>query len=598
MASWAHFKFAEEWAHENPPGTTNLISPRYYSNLNYDLFVRLPVTAAQVLEVGCGAGVLGAAYLARNPGAIYTGVELNAAVAREAAEKLSRVIVGDIESEDVIVRLRALGTLFDLVVLGDVLEHLRDPWKTLRELKDLTMAGSICVTCVPNVAHWSLLVQQLNGRWDYADQGLLDHTHLRFFTYTSLDTAFKEAGWNVIDGTGRVFNKEDTERALAMFRPIAASLNIPADKLDMNLSAFQWVMRATNGPVRNALQVVGIGLAKLAGCNEARIDYPLATINTLPDMRATWGEETVKLPPGGPGVMIYQRRYFTDERIDKQVERLIQAGWVVVLDVDDDPTFKDWVDTDFYAFKRVHAITVSSERLAAAVRQWNPNVMVFPNAIFELPEQRNESLDKATLKVFFGALNRASDWEPIMDPVVDAALATTAKLEFVVVHDSEFFDRIPDSIAKVFYPTLSHQDYLRVLAGCDIALLPLADTEFNRMKSDLKLIECAACGVVPICAPTVYADNPDHAKLAVFADLPEAWGKAILNLCVDPLLRQNLLAEGYAYVKANRMHAHQAERRRQYYFRLRAELPSLEASRRKRMQSLTWRPNSSSLAEG
>ena len=290
------------------------MSNSYYSGVNPDLLARIPVTANRILEVGCGEGNFGRAYLARNPSAQYVGVELFKEAAYKAATYLSHVIVGDIEQPRTLVALDKVcgnGSI-DTLILGDVLEHLRDPWRVLAELRDRMAPGCTCIACIPNVCHWSILQQQLNG----------------------------------------------------------------------------------------------------------------------------------------------------------------------------------------------------------------------------------------------------------------------------------------ESIAKSFHATLGHLEYLTVLRTCDIALLPLADTEFNRLKSDLKLIECAACSVVAICSPTVYADNPDHAQLAIIASSPEDWRNAILRLCADSLLRQTLRNQGYAYVKAKRMHAYQARERQQYYSWLMAELPALEKSRQQRMQSLRWRPAS------
>ena len=569
------------------------MSTSYFLNVNVDLLTRLPVTARRVLEVGCGAGFLGAAYLARNPRAEYIGVELNAGAATAAAQRLSRVIIGDIESAEIVAQLSDLGISFDLVVLGDVIEHLRDPWKALRDLQALTAPGGVCVACVPNVAHWSVLVQQLQGRWNYTDDGLLDHTHLRFFTLATLWESFQQAGWTVVDAKSRIVKQEETDSALAAFRSLAKVLDIPGETIDLHLSAYQWVLRAINGPAVKPLQVVGVGLAKVAGCNEARIDYPLAALNTLPDIRAKWGELSVGFNSGEPGVMIFQRRYFNDATINKQIDSLIAAGFAVVLDVDDDPRGHEWVETDYYAFKRVHAVTVSTEALASMARFWNPNVAVFPNAVFQLPEPGTGSPPQRPPRIFFGALNREADWESMIESLIGAALECTPGIEFVVVHDRAFFDRIPPSISKVFHPTLSHDEYLDQLKTCDIALLPLADTEFNHMKSDLKLIECAACCVVAVCSPTVYGDNPDHAHFAQIARSPADWGNAIRQLCADPGLRQRMREQGYAYVKGQRMHAYQADERRRYYFALMEQLPALEQQRQQRMQVLKWRPENS-----
>ena len=166
----------------------------YYQNVNPDLLARVPLNARHILEVGCGNGNFARAVLARQPQAAYVGVELFAQAAQEAQGVLSHVVVGDVEQPATLAALDQVcarqGGGFDALVLGDVLEHLRDPWQVLAQLRERMVLGGTAVACVPNVAHWSLLQQQLCGRWDYAEQGLLDRTHVRFLRWRRCWTCF------------------------------------------------------------------------------------------------------------------------------------------------------------------------------------------------------------------------------------------------------------------------------------------------------------------------------------------------------------------------------------------------------------------------
>ena len=129
----------------------------------------------------------------------------------------------------------------------------------------------------------------------------------------------------------------------------------------------------------------------------------------------------------------------------------------------------------------------------------------------------------------------------------------------------------------------AYADYKAVLHGCDIALLPLADTAFNRLKSDIKLIECCAAGVVPICSSTVYGDDPRNAAVSVMVDRPQAFADALAALIADlPRLAQ-LRAAGRAYVAAERMHAYQVQAREAFYRQVVQDRAALELQRRERM---------------
>ena len=222
----------------------------YYRNVNQDLLNRIPANAKRVLEIGCGSGWMGAAFKARNPSTAYFGIELFETSAKEAEALLDGVICANIEQDFTLPS--KLAPNFDALVFGDVLEHLLDPWRTLRELRQYIEPGGSCVACIPNVAHWSLISGLLQGKWDYTDAGLLDRTHLRFFTVDSAIEMFQKTGWTVLDVAPRDFWPEQTEQALKALLPVATAFGAPEAKARLNMSAFQWLVRATNGPAADA----------------------------------------------------------------------------------------------------------------------------------------------------------------------------------------------------------------------------------------------------------------------------------------------------------------------------------------------------------
>ena len=183
-------------------------------------------------------------------------------------------------------------------------------------------------------------------------------------------------------------------------------------------------------------------------------------------------------------------------------------------------------------------------------------------------------------------MNRKADWLPIIEGVKQAALENKDSIEFVVVHDKEFYDALPDTVSKTFMPTLGIEKYTLVLATCDIALLPLNDTPFNRCKSDIKLIECASAKVAVICSDTVYATKPEHHEFVMFANTQEEWKEAISKLMKDSELRQTNVAKALSYVKAQRMHAYQAPKRLAYYQSLVQNRATLEQQRRERISAM------------
>jgi methionine biosynthesis protein MetW len=151
---------------------------------------------ARVLDVGCATGYLGAELTAR--GCAVVGVEADPAAARAAAAAAhcEQVVTGDVETADCRAALGGLAP-FDAVVCADVLEHLRDPWEALRFLATLLRPGGRAVLSLPNTGHWTARRAVLRGRFPYAEHGLFDRTHLRFFTRASARGLAAGAGLRV-----------------------------------------------------------------------------------------------------------------------------------------------------------------------------------------------------------------------------------------------------------------------------------------------------------------------------------------------------------------------------------------------------------------
>jgi 2-polyprenyl-3-methyl-5-hydroxy-6-metoxy-1,4-benzoquinol methylase len=151
---------------------------------------------ARTLDVGCATGYL-AAELAAARGATVVGVEADPSAAAAAAGVCERVVCGDVEAPDCRAELRALAP-FDALVCGDVLEHLRDPWDALAFLATLLRPGGRAAVSVPNVAHWTGRRALLRGRFPYAEHGLFDRTHLRFFTRAGARAFVAGAGLEIV----------------------------------------------------------------------------------------------------------------------------------------------------------------------------------------------------------------------------------------------------------------------------------------------------------------------------------------------------------------------------------------------------------------
>jgi SAM-dependent methyltransferase len=212
----------------------------YGAAANPDLLSRVPPGARLLLDVGCGAGGLGRGLRERGHAARLEGVEPDPTLAAHASRHYDAIHRLDIEAEAPPI---APGTL-DVLVYGDVLEHLRDPWGVLKRDAALLAPGGTLLVCVPNIEHWSFAARLLAGKWRYEEMGLFDRTHLRWFTRSAMQQAIEAAGLRAVDLAPRIFDKD---RALAFARAMAPGLQAigvdPNDWLKRSLP-LQYVWRA------------------------------------------------------------------------------------------------------------------------------------------------------------------------------------------------------------------------------------------------------------------------------------------------------------------------------------------------------------------
>ena len=174
------------------PERAAAFDPSYFDFARPEILALIPSTARRVLDVGCGAGRLGEALEARQSAQV-TGVELNEAAAETARGRLDEVLVGNVERRSVPFGADS----FDAVVCGDVLEHLRQPTEFLRTARTWLGAHGTLIASIPNVRHHSVVRGLLAGNWTYETAGLLDRTHLRFFTRRSIVQMFQDAGYQI-----------------------------------------------------------------------------------------------------------------------------------------------------------------------------------------------------------------------------------------------------------------------------------------------------------------------------------------------------------------------------------------------------------------
>ena len=171
----------------------NRRNARYYSHARVDLIRLIPPGTKKILEVGCGGGMTGKA-LREGGFERIVGIEINEEVAREGSPFYDRIIIGDVEK----IRLPFEKEHFDCILYGDVLEHLVNPWQVLKDHQAFLKKGGSIICSIPNVRNYRILKNLIfRGRWEYTEDGILDRSHLRFFTLDSIQAMLQEAGFEI-----------------------------------------------------------------------------------------------------------------------------------------------------------------------------------------------------------------------------------------------------------------------------------------------------------------------------------------------------------------------------------------------------------------
>jgi GT2 family glycosyltransferase/2-polyprenyl-3-methyl-5-hydroxy-6-metoxy-1,4-benzoquinol methylase len=220
-----------------PDDALGIAAPKiaYYHHARPEILDIVPRSACKVLDVGCGAGGFSASLKARQLVEVH-GVELVAQAAELARGHLDRVWNSSIEE--------ALPKLpdgyYDCIVVADVLEHLLDPRNVLVSLKGKLAAGGRIVSSIPNVQNWDVLSNLIQGRWDYQNAGILDSTHLRFFTRKSVEELFWSAGLRITTLTTTTYGASPPPALLKILTKVGLS----AKELERDGQTYQFLIEA------------------------------------------------------------------------------------------------------------------------------------------------------------------------------------------------------------------------------------------------------------------------------------------------------------------------------------------------------------------
>ncbi|NJS10220.1 MAG: methyltransferase domain-containing protein [Microcoleus sp. CSU_2_2] len=550
--------------------------------VNHELLKLLPPDAKVIVEIGCGTGSTGAHYKQINPHCQYIGIECDREKAKIAADRLSWVVIADLQETDIENLDIAPGTV-DCLVCGNLLPYLKNPWEVLKQYSALLHPDGQVLAIVPNVQYWRRIVNLLRGHWENADSKMQ-----YWFTLESIKSLFAQAGLQVYEFQGKGQQTDNFVHFQQLLHPMIKALELTSSNFATETGAEYYVVRAAKSPIPPRRLLIQTIIMAPTGCDRVRVLEPDKFSATIPGVRTISGVKSAELIPPLPGeekVFIWQRTIMQYPAYIPRLKELLQQDYLIVAEIDDNPIRRrEYADNNYLSYRGCHCVQTTTEPLAKVLRQYNHNVAVFPNQLAYLPAPRIYSSED-TVTIFFGALNREKDWQPIMTALNRVLVAHQHRVRVKVIHDRRFFEAL-EIEQKEFEPFCSYERYQEIMYSCDIALLPLVSNPINEMKSDLKFIECAAREVAVLASPTVYEHSIKEGETGLIYRYVKEFEIKLNELIADAQMRRQLAANAYEWVRDNRLLCGHYRQRRDWYLQMRDELPRLNAELRDRLPEL------------
>lgn len=525
-----------------------------------------------ILEVGCSTGYFGTALIEH--GHEVWGVEPNPLAAEEARKALTCVHTGFIEdffNEHKDAR-------FDAIVFGDVLEHLVDPALILKRCKNFLKPGGRIVASVPNVAHIAIRAMLLEGRWEYSDLGILDRTHLKFYTRSSLFALFNDADYQVTTIDKVQISAEQVDEICKLnLKKESIALAAKYAK-DANGYDFQYVLTAKpaaeavdSTDKKKAIQTREEGLRILclvhttdSSLVDIRLRNPLnrwAALNDGSIRIVSFLEHSMHDLEWGD-VFIFQRE--CSEYSASVFRQLKSAGKKLVFEIDDLllnlPPFLAHHQTTanknkkfiIQALKEADVLSVSTPELAEQFSTYNNNIVITPNYAEPLAiTSRHFEVPPANIKLIV-----ASSDKVLVDFIVEPLRMIQAEFGTEVIGIGPPSKILNESgITTRHFENMPHRDFKALVASFDnaIGIIPLDDSLFSSCKTAIKYFDYSMAGIPSICSNVLpykaHIANKENGILV--ENTTEAWYQAIKDLILHASKRQEISDSAKHYVRKN-----------------------------------------------
>lgn len=529
--------------------------------LALDFIQSIKPAGLRILEVGCSTGYFGSHL--RQLGHHVTGVELDqnsAALARAVLDEVHCTPIEEFYAE-------YPNRKFDIICFGDVLEHLYDPKSVLeRSAKQLAPDGRI-VSSVPNIGHGCIRGTLLEGEWNYSDLGILDRTHIRFFTKKTLIELFH--------GAGLYIEKIQSVRLSVTQAGDICGIKLKADTLatlsdirnDATIHDFQYVVsakpalcdmqkRSAELVNRDPLKILVLCDSPSYTITKIRIELPLTDFADAAcrELRLKAFDEAKSRDLLWGDVVVVQRG--ASKKSVRLIQQARELGIPIIYEIDDLlvelPDFlghhKGYIKNQGLIEKSIRnatLVTVTNANLKSALSHLNNNISICPN--YANPMEINMS--PGDMHTGVGPVNlfvAASDKVKV-DFLIPALKAIQEKYkDGVVIHCiGPIVEKIVDGgVNCTMTPILSHSEFIPFLKkhANAVGVIPLDDSKFSSCKSAVKYFDYSQAGLAVACSKvSPYLDVIDHGRTGLLSlNTTESWVDILSRLIDSRELRETL----------------------------------------------------------
>jgi 2-polyprenyl-3-methyl-5-hydroxy-6-metoxy-1,4-benzoquinol methylase len=209
---------------------------------NADLLKLIPISTQRIMEIGCSSGALAREFKKLNPSCHYTGIDIDSTYIDLAKRHCDVTGVLDIDQAPADFYLENQDK--EVWIFADTLEHFKNPWGVLENIQKVIPPSGSVVACIPNAQHWTVQVRLSTGNFRYEDMGLMDKTHLRWFTRKTIVELFDQTGYSIVEFGARLLDEPQSEDYVQLIGDLAEFAGADPEESMRDAKAFQYLVRA------------------------------------------------------------------------------------------------------------------------------------------------------------------------------------------------------------------------------------------------------------------------------------------------------------------------------------------------------------------